>query len=103
MRQAPARVRRLAGIGSKHLRVLRGGSFNNNAENVRCAYRNRNNPNNQNNNFGFRVVVSTFVREPELFGGVQRPFRAEANGGADSWPRPEDSGRANSNGPAAWV
>lgn len=27
---------------------------------LRCAYRNRNNPNNRNNNIGFRVVVSTF-------------------------------------------
>ena len=41
-------------------RVLRGGAFNNNARSVRCAYRNRNNPNNRNNNIGFRVVVSTF-------------------------------------------
>jgi hypothetical protein len=39
-------------------RVLRGGSFNNNQRNVRCAYRNRNNPDNRNNNIGFRVVVS---------------------------------------------
>ena len=38
---------------------MRGGSFNNTANNARCAYRNRNNPNNRNNNNGFRVVVST--------------------------------------------
>ncbi|MCL4831438.1 MAG: SUMF1/EgtB/PvdO family nonheme iron enzyme [Caldilineaceae bacterium] len=38
-------------------RVLRGGSFNNNATNVRCANRNRNNPDNRNNNVGFRVVL----------------------------------------------
>jgi hypothetical protein len=37
--------------------VLRGGSWNNNRRNVRCAYRNRNNPNNRNNNVGFRVVL----------------------------------------------
>jgi len=37
---------------------LRGGAFNNNEDNARCAYRNRNNPNNRNNNIGFRVVVS---------------------------------------------
>ena len=36
------------------------GSFNNNQNNARCAVRNRNNPNNRNNNIGFRVVVSTF-------------------------------------------
>jgi len=39
-------------------RVLRGGSFNNNHRNVRAAYRNRNNPNNRNDNNGFRVVVA---------------------------------------------
>jgi hypothetical protein len=36
--------------------VLRGGSFNNNAHNVRSAYRNDNNPDNRNNNIGFRVA-----------------------------------------------
>jgi formylglycine-generating enzyme required for sulfatase activity len=40
--------------------VLRGGAFNNNQQNVRCAYRNNNNPNNRNNNIGFRVVLATF-------------------------------------------
>ena len=38
-------------------RVVRGGAFNNNENNVRCAYRNRNNPHNDNRNNGFRVVV----------------------------------------------
>jgi hypothetical protein len=42
--------------------VLRGGAWNNNQNNARCAYRNRNNPNNRNNNLGFRVVFS-----PHLF------------------------------------
>jgi len=40
-------------------RVLRGGSFNNNERNARCAYRN-DNINNFNNNIGFRVVASHF-------------------------------------------
>ncbi|NWG34692.1 MAG: SUMF1/EgtB/PvdO family nonheme iron enzyme [Chloroflexi bacterium] len=39
-------------------RVVRGGSFINNRRNARCAYRNRNDPNNLNRNQGFRVVVS---------------------------------------------
>ena len=39
-------------------RVLRGGAFNNNRNNARCAYRNNNHPDNQWNNNGFRVVVS---------------------------------------------
>ncbi|MBD2429860.1 SUMF1/EgtB/PvdO family nonheme iron enzyme [Fischerella sp. FACHB-380] len=36
--------------------MLRGGSWNNNPENCRSANRNRNNPDNDNNNIGFRVV-----------------------------------------------
>jgi formylglycine-generating enzyme required for sulfatase activity len=39
------------GIGA-----VRGGSWNNNRNNARCAYRNRNVPDNFNNNLGFRVV-----------------------------------------------
>ena len=38
-------------------RVMRGGSFNNNERNARCAYRNHNHPNNDWNNNGFRVGV----------------------------------------------
>jgi formylglycine-generating enzyme required for sulfatase activity len=38
-------------------RVLRGGSFNNNADNARPANRNRNTPTNANNNNGLRLVV----------------------------------------------
>ena len=37
-------------------RVLRGGSWNNNPTNLRCAYRNNNTPDNRNNNIGFRCV-----------------------------------------------
>jgi formylglycine-generating enzyme required for sulfatase activity len=37
-------------------RVKRGGSWNNNGQNLRSAYRNNNNPNNRNNNNGFRLV-----------------------------------------------
>jgi formylglycine-generating enzyme required for sulfatase activity len=50
----------LRGRIHKHPRVLRGGAFNNNARNLRCAYRNNNDPDNRNNNIGFRVVLSTF-------------------------------------------
>jgi len=67
--------------------VLRGGSFNNNERNARCAYRNRNNPNNRNDNNGFRVVVSTFF-PPELQRGPDDPVFAAAakNGRARSRP-----------------
>ncbi|MBM3133779.1 MAG: hypothetical protein FJZ89_00505 [Chloroflexi bacterium] len=50
--------------------MVRGGSFNNNQRNVRCAYRNRNNPDNFNRNIGFRLVVSHGFR------GVSRKCRA---------------------------
>jgi formylglycine-generating enzyme required for sulfatase activity len=36
--------------------LLRGGSWNNNANNCRSANRNRNDADNRNNNIGFRVV-----------------------------------------------
>ena len=37
-------------------RVLRGGSWNNNTNNVRSSIRNNNTPDNTNNNIGFRVA-----------------------------------------------
>ena len=37
-------------------RVLRGGSWNNKPNNVRCANRNNNQQDNRNNNIGFRIV-----------------------------------------------
>ena len=44
-------------------RVIRGGNWNNNAQNCRSANRNNNNPNNSNNNIGFRPVNSWHRRE----------------------------------------
>ena len=38
-------------------RVLRGGSWNNNARNCRVSNRNNNNPDNRNNNNGFRLAL----------------------------------------------
>jgi formylglycine-generating enzyme required for sulfatase activity len=38
--------------------VVRGGSFNNDARNLRGAYRNNDHPENRNDNIGFRVVWS---------------------------------------------
>ncbi len=44
--------------GGPDLRVVRGGSWNLNERNARCAVRNRNEPDFFNDNIGFRVVVS---------------------------------------------
>ena len=41
--------------------MLRGGSWNNNADNARGSQRNRNNPDNRNNNTGFRLVSSAHI------------------------------------------
>ena len=53
-------------------RVIRGGSWNNNAENCRVANRNNNNPDNRNNNIGFRVVFPATQKRAERtdFGNV---------------------------------
>ena len=46
------------GPASGENRVIRGGSWNNNARICRSANRNRNNPENSNNNIGFRVATA---------------------------------------------
>ena len=43
--------------------MIRGGSWNNNANNCRAANRNRNNPDNRNNNNGFRVCSAGPAQE----------------------------------------
>ena len=48
--------------------MLRGGSWNNSAENCRSTNRNRNPPDNRNNNVGFRLV-----RLPAHHAGGRRP------------------------------
>ena len=46
-------------------RVLRGGSWINKGRNVRSAYRNRNDPDNRNDNIGFRLALArTIVDAP---------------------------------------
>jgi formylglycine-generating enzyme required for sulfatase activity len=79
--------------GKDILRMLRGGSFNNNERNVRCANRNRNNPDNRNRNIGFRVVVSTFFHPAGIALWVILHRRGVKNGGACPWPRPEQCRR----------
>lgn len=45
--------------------MLRGGSWNNNRDNALCAYRNDNNPDNDNDNNGFRLATRA-PRPPEM-------------------------------------
>jgi hypothetical protein len=53
--------------------LLRGGSWNNNPRNCRSAYRNHNQPDNANNNVGFRVVCLPQHPSPsEPLEGIQR-------------------------------
>ena len=42
-------------------RVLRGGSWDNDQDNARAAYRNDNHPHNRNDNNGFRVVRCSHI------------------------------------------
>ena len=70
-------------------RVIRGGSWNDNARNVRAAYRNHNDPTNRNDNIGFRCA-----RAHEWIGGSaseQVCFRGVAGRGRGS-PKPTAAG-----------
>lgn len=61
-----AKLAQDAGRNSAAKRVIRGGSWNNEARNVRAACRNGNDPSNRNDNLGFRCArahVWTDVRE----------------------------------------
>ncbi len=91
-------------------RVLRGGSWINNDDNVRGSYRNSNDPRNRDNNVGFRVAASHIrnggglllprqecpaapqgASEPRHLMAEPVPFRAGT------------SGRKNNNRPAPWA
>ena len=78
----------LTHVGRGRATIVRGGSWNNNQDNARCAYRNRNNPWNDNNNLGFRVMVSIALRagksrHPAMRGGARKP----------AWPDPGRTAR----------
>jgi len=49
-------------------RVRRGGSWNNNASNLRVANRNDNDPDDSNNNIGFRPASSNHRLTGPLYG-----------------------------------
>lgn len=50
--------------------MVRGGSWNNDARNVRAAYRNWNHPTNANDNLGFRLARE----QPRVGGRVPDPI-----------------------------
>jgi hypothetical protein len=52
---------RLRGRPEPARRVVRGGAWNNTIDNCRASYRNRNTPDNRNNNLGFRLVASGHI------------------------------------------
>lgn len=65
-------------VASVSNRVKRGGSFNNNADNLRVGNVNNNNPNNPNNNIGFRFLstgalkcTGFFMESPAVSAHVQ--------------------------------
>jgi len=82
-------------------RVLRGGSWNNNQRDARASIRNRNTPDNANNNNGFRVAAHVFSGKPRRqCSGLSSDDagRGTKNGVTCSRPRPAPWGngaRAN--------
>jgi hypothetical protein len=59
-------------------KTLRGGAWNNNQRNARVSSRNRNQPDNFNNNIGFRVVAAPnfyVAGKAGRYGGQRGPKR----------------------------
>ena len=96
--------RRAAGTAGNR-RVVRGGSFNNTEDNARCAYRNNRNPNNRNDNNGFRVWAvaahSSLGRAQRLSRKCRsamawRPRRNKRESAACPWPQSRACGPVGS-------
>lgn len=66
-------------------RVNRGGSWNNNARNCRSANRDRNKPDNRNNNLGLRVALLPAQEEADAFLRSHRVVRVDRAWGGDGW------------------
>ncbi|MCP5045383.1 MAG: SUMF1/EgtB/PvdO family nonheme iron enzyme [bacterium] len=75
-----------SGTGSEN-RVVRGGSWINNARNCRSAYRNRNQPGNRNDKLGFRLASSSHSRPIVVLEGT-RAFDYGADHRDDPLDRP---------------
>ncbi|MBI4003062.1 MAG: SUMF1/EgtB/PvdO family nonheme iron enzyme [Nitrospira defluvii] len=59
--------------------MIRGGSWNNNPENLRVSNRNRNNADNRNNNIGFRLAQSARTASRR---SQSRPVHGQAGRGS---------------------
>ena len=75
--------------------MVRGGSWNNNQDNVRPSVRNRNNPDNSNNNIGFRVVSHIFPLPSRQCPGSHSDAGPRQNGVTCPWPAPPGGRRAH--------
>jgi hypothetical protein len=82
-------------------RVVRGGSWNNNQRNARPSDRNRNNPDNSNNNIGFRLVSHIFPLPSRQCPGSSNDAGPRQNGVTCPWPALASSVGRISNRPAA--
>ena len=91
----PMRIRVARANGS---RVVRGGSWNDQARNVRAAYRNWNHPENRNDNLGFRCAQlrRRRLRRPNRPASAAwlRPCQNQRTVGAlVAWAAPEANAR----------
>lgn len=76
-------------------RVNRGGSWNNEPRNVRSANRNRNTPDNRNNNLGFRLLSTGDRQHPDRHGAPGRPpTRSDPVSGTARLPGPSNQAHA---------
>ena len=82
--------------------MVRGGSWNNDQDNARAAYRNHNHPGNRNNNLGFRLLCLAHIFAPlqgrGTFGSRCGPGAGNSRPGppelaVDQGLRPEAKGR----------
>ena len=64
----------------KDFRYVRGGGWNNNPDNARSANRNRNAPDNRNNNIGFRLARTLEGLKQDLLSMVRTPGFKEQGG-----------------------
>ena len=74
--------------------MVRGGSWNNNQDNARAAYRNNNTPDNRNTNIGFRVLLSSHIHHPRPGYRQVRPIKVgRMRWGTGGWRGPVPSAR----------